>query len=43
LDHEKDSGEMARAERRWQTEFELPTALVARSKAPRPVSKGSRR
>jgi probable rRNA maturation factor len=30
LDHEKDNGEMARAEQRWRTEFQLPQTLIAR-------------
>lgn len=31
LDHEKDSGEMARAEQRWRAEFKLPQTLIERS------------
>jgi probable rRNA maturation factor len=31
LDHEKDSGDMARAEMRWRAEFNLPTSLIERS------------
>ena len=31
LDHERDSGKMARAERKWRTEFELPDTLIGRS------------
>jgi probable rRNA maturation factor len=33
LDHEKDKGEMARAEKRWRTEFQLPQTLIARARA----------
>ena len=31
MDHEKDSGEMSRAEEHWRTEFALPETLIARS------------
>jgi probable rRNA maturation factor len=31
LDHERDRGAMARAERRWQSVFDLPPSLIARS------------
>jgi probable rRNA maturation factor len=31
LDHERDRGAMARAERQWQDAFNLPRALIARS------------
>ena len=31
LDHETDSGEMARAEARWRKRFGLPTGLIQRS------------
>jgi probable rRNA maturation factor len=31
MDHEKDSGEMARAEARWRKKFGLPTGLIERS------------
>jgi probable rRNA maturation factor len=30
LDHERDRGEMARAERRWRAELNLPATLIAR-------------
>lgn len=30
MDHEQDSGEMARAERKWRTELNLPDGLIAR-------------
>ncbi|HMF76262.1 MAG TPA: rRNA maturation RNase YbeY [Bryobacteraceae bacterium] len=30
LDHEKDNGEMALAEQRWRSEFQLPQTLIAR-------------
>jgi len=32
LDHEKDNGEMARAEQRWRAEFQLPQTLIARQR-----------
>ena len=32
MDHERDCGEMARAETRWRAEFDLPSTLIARSK-----------
>jgi probable rRNA maturation factor len=32
LDHESDRGKMARAERRWRAEFDLPETLIARAK-----------
>lgn len=32
LDHERDRGEMAQAERKWRDEFNLPATLIARSK-----------
>jgi len=31
LDHETDSGAMARAESKWRAAYDLPTALIARS------------
>lgn len=31
LDHERDRGEMAAAERKWRTEFALPLTLIARA------------
>src|SRR5579871_4168846 len=31
LDHEKDSGEMARAERRWRRRLGLPAGLIERA------------
>jgi len=31
LDHESDSGEMARAERRWRRKFGLPNGLIERT------------
>jgi len=31
LDHETDRGKMARAERKWRTEFQLPGSLIARA------------
>lgn len=30
MDHERDAGEMARAEQRWREEFGLPETLIAR-------------
>ena len=35
MDHEQDRGEMARAERKWRTEFDLPVTLIARSRPAR--------
>ena len=32
MDHERDRGQMARAERKWRGEFNLPATLIARSK-----------
>jgi probable rRNA maturation factor len=32
MDHERDRGEMARAERKWRKAFDLPSTLIARSK-----------
>lgn len=32
MDHERDNGEMARAERKWRQEFGLPSTLIARSR-----------
>jgi probable rRNA maturation factor len=37
MDHERDGGEMERAERQWRSEFGLPTTLIARA------SRGERR
>jgi probable rRNA maturation factor len=37
MDHERDGGEMDRAEQRWRNEFGLPTTLIARA------SRGGRR
>jgi probable rRNA maturation factor len=31
MDHENDRGAMARAEKRWRTEFGLPSGLIERS------------
>jgi probable rRNA maturation factor len=31
MDHEQDSGGMARAERKWRNAFELPVTLIARA------------
>ncbi len=31
MDHEHDSGEMARAERKWRAELNLPEPLIART------------
>lgn len=38
LDHERDRGEMARAERKWQATFSLPPVLITRSAARRHFS-----
>ena len=32
MDHEKDAGRMARAERRYRREFGLPAGLIERAK-----------
>jgi probable rRNA maturation factor len=34
MDHEQDSGEMARAERKWRTRLNLPDGLIARASIP---------
>lgn len=34
MDHEKDSGEMARAERKWRSELNLPNGLIERASTP---------
>jgi probable rRNA maturation factor len=34
MDHESDSGEMARAERRWRKKLGLPDGLIERAKLP---------
>jgi probable rRNA maturation factor len=31
MDHERDAGEMERAEQRWRIEFGLPSSLIARA------------
>lgn len=33
LDHERDRGEMARVERKWREQYQLPASLIARSRA----------
>jgi probable rRNA maturation factor len=43
MDHESDSGEMARAERKLRAEFGLPAGLIARSRAPRRSMAGGKR
>lgn len=35
LDHERDAGHMARAERKWRQEFGLPQGLIARNRTRR--------
>jgi probable rRNA maturation factor len=35
MDHERDAGEMERAEQRWRSEFGLPGSLIARAAAER--------
>ena len=32
LDHERDNGRMARAERKWRAHFDLPEGLIARTR-----------
>ena len=34
MDHESDSGEMARAESRWRKRLALPDGLIERSERP---------
>lgn len=34
MDHESDRGAMARAERRWRREFDLPAGLIERTRQP---------
>ena len=34
MDHEKDSGDMARAEARWRKKLQLPVGLIARMGPP---------
>jgi probable rRNA maturation factor len=36
MDHENDSGEMARAEVRWRRKLGLPTGLIERARSGRP-------
>jgi probable rRNA maturation factor len=45
FDHERDRGEMARAERKWRTAFNLPEGLIARnaSRARRRLAQGASR
>jgi probable rRNA maturation factor len=40
MDHERDDGRMARIERKWRTEFDLPETLISRSSPPRPMPGG---
>ena len=42
MDHEADSGEMARAERRWRKALNLPSGLVERSQAERSLTERSK-
>ena len=35
MDHERDKGEMARAERKWRDQLSLPASLISRSKQAR--------
>ncbi len=39
FDHERDSGEMARAESRWRRRLGLPAGLIERSSAERSITK----
>jgi probable rRNA maturation factor len=39
LDHERDRGKMARQERKWRGEFDLPEALLSRNRRTRKASK----
>ena len=43
MDHESDSGEMARAESRWRKRLGLPDGLIERSQAPKPARKKAKR
>lgn len=38
MDHERDRGEMARAERKWRTDLRLPVTLLARTSRARKAS-----
>lgn len=40
LDHESDTGQMARAEQRWRRKFSLPTSLTERVKPVPKTAKG---
>ncbi len=39
MDHERDGGRMARTERKWRTEFDLPETLISRAQ-PAPNARG---
>ncbi|HEX4229381.1 MAG TPA: rRNA maturation RNase YbeY [Bryobacteraceae bacterium] len=41
LDHERDRGAMARAERKWQEAFNLPAALITRSQSTTSTTKAA--
>lgn len=41
MDHERDSGRMARAEQKWRARFKLPEPLTARASASHPVLSSS--
>jgi len=43
MDHETDSGEMARAEARWRKRFGLPASLIERSRPMRRSGRENRR
>jgi probable rRNA maturation factor len=42
MDHEADSGAMAREERRWRARLGLPNGLIERTSGPRPPARGPR-
>lgn len=37
MDHERDKGEMARAERKWRVHLSLPPTLISRTRKARPA------
>lgn len=43
MDHESDSGEMARAESRWRKRLGLPDGLIERSQTRKPTRKKAKR
>jgi probable rRNA maturation factor len=43
MDHERDRGRMARTERKWRAEFDLPENLISRSLPPKMTQGGALR